>query len=175
MAACLLEQSPSLVEQLAVSGACEGRGTHSAVVANGNGPIAPQQADVRPTVDSITSIVSDANETRQLLCGWYRHGFQIETIPNLLRNPFTLDANQFISAIQKARGVKKPLTTAAISQVREEHARTVVPIARRLGEAMRYEQRLSDLVNEAYGLTPAEVGLMWRTAPPRMPIPPPSL
>ena len=32
------------------------------------------------------------------------------------------------------------------------------------------ERRLSDLVNEAYGLTPDEVDLMWKTAPPRMPI-----
>ena len=30
--------------------------------------------------------------------------------------------------------------------------------------------RLSDLLNQAYGLTPEEVDLMWKTAPPRMPI-----
>ncbi|MBK9745832.1 MAG: hypothetical protein IPO91_03545 [Chloroflexi bacterium] len=35
------------------------------------------------------------------------------------------------------------------------------------------ERRLSDLVNAAYGLTPADIDLMWRTAPPRMPIKPP--
>jgi hypothetical protein len=34
------------------------------------------------------------------------------------------------------------------------------------------ERTLSDLVNQAYGLTPAEIALMWKTAPPRMPIPP---
>lgn len=28
---------------------------------------------------------------------------------------------------------------------------------------------LSDLVNRAYGLTDAEIELLWRTAPPRMP------
>ena len=31
------------------------------------------------------------------------------------------------------------------------------------------ERTLSDLVNQAYGLTPEEVQLMWATAPPRMP------
>ncbi len=31
-----------------------------------------------------------------------------------------------------------------------------------------------DLVNQAYGLTPAEIDLMWQTAPPRMPIPRPA-
>jgi hypothetical protein len=33
------------------------------------------------------------------------------------------------------------------------------------------ERTLSDLVNQAYALTPAEITLMWQTAPPRMPIP----
>ena len=33
-------------------------------------------------------------------------------------------------------------------------------------------ESLSDLVNAAYGLTPDEVALMWRTAPPRMPLDP---
>ena len=41
-----------------------------------------------------------------------------------------------------------------------------------LREAERLERRLSDLVNEAYGLTPDEVRLMWATAPPRMPLTP---
>jgi hypothetical protein len=41
-----------------------------------------------------------------------------------------------------------------------------------LREAERLEWRLSDLVNEAYSLTPDEVRLMWATAPPRMPLVP---
>ena len=48
------------------------------------------------------------------------------------------------------------------------------PPARALGtEALTLERTLSDLVNQAYALTPAETALMWQTAPPRMPIPPP--
>ena len=34
---------------------------------------------------------------------------------------------------------------------------------------MTLERTLSHLVNRAYGLTPAEIALMWQTAPPRMP------
>jgi hypothetical protein len=41
-------------------------------------------------------------------------------------------------------------------------------------EARRLEGRVSDLVNAAYGLTQVEIDLMWKTAPPRMPIPPPA-
>jgi hypothetical protein len=39
-------------------------------------------------------------------------------------------------------------------------------------EVLASERRLSDLVNEAYGLTTDEVELMWQTAPPRMPFTP---
>jgi hypothetical protein len=38
--------------------------------------------------------------------------------------------------------------------------------------ALQLERQLSDLVNEAYGLAPDEVALMWQTAPPRMPFTP---
>lgn len=62
------------------------------------------------------------------------------------------------------------MSAALIKAIREEHARSVAPMARRLAEAARLEQHLSDLVNAAYGLTPADVALMWQTAPPRMPI-----
>lgn len=37
-------------------------------------------------------------------------------------------------------------------------------------EMLRLELRVSDLVNQAYGLTAEDIDLMWRTAPPRMPI-----
>jgi hypothetical protein len=37
-------------------------------------------------------------------------------------------------------------------------------------QAWRAERRVSNLVNQAYGLTPEEVALMWATAPPRMPL-----
>jgi hypothetical protein len=30
---------------------------------------------------------------------------------------------------------------------------------------MKLERTLSDLVNQAYGLTPAEIDLLWKTAP----------
>lgn len=40
----------------------------------------------------------------------------------------------------------------------------------RQDEALKLEQRLAELINAAYGLTPEEVDLLWRTAPPRIPI-----
>jgi hypothetical protein len=39
---------------------------------------------------------------------------------------------------------------------------------------LKLQRMLSCLVNQTYALTPAEIELMWKTAPPRMPIPPPT-
>jgi len=91
----------------------------------------------------------------------------------VLRDPFRLTADQFIAAVGKARGNRKAsLSAAEIGLVRREYAQTVEPMARRLLEALGHERQISDLVNAAYGLTPEEVALMWRTAPPRMPLDP---
>ena len=48
-------------------------------------------------------------------------------------------------------------------------------MALRLAEAARHEAVLSALVNQAYGLTPEDERLLWATAPPRMPVPPPAI
>jgi len=49
-------------------------------------------------------------------------------------------------------------------------ARAIEPARALAAEALSLEQEVSNLVNEAYGLTPEEVAVMWQTAPPRMPI-----
>ena len=56
-----------------------------------------------------------------------------------------------------------------LKHLREEHAKTIAPAREQAAEALQLERQLGDLVNEAYGLTPEEVALMWKTAPPRMP------
>ena len=54
--------------------------------------------------------------------------------------------------------------------MRDEYTRT---IARALAaETLNLERTLSDIISQAHGLTPAEIELVWQTAPPRMPIPP---
>jgi hypothetical protein len=56
------------------------------------------------------------------------------------------------------------LTVADVKRLKEEHARSGVPLQTRAVEARELERAVSDLVNAAYGLTTAEVSLMWRTA-----------
>ena len=61
------------------------------------------------------------------------------------------------------------LTPAALSELRTVYAGQAEPLQDARAEAAKLERRLSDLVNTAYGLTEAEVDLLWRTTPPRMP------
>jgi hypothetical protein len=124
-------------------------------------------------VEVLRSIQAESHEAKRLLTDWYHHGLGIETIPTALRDPFRLSPDQFIAAIAKARGTRRaPLTAAEIGHIRDEYNRTVEPMARRLVEALQRERAISDLVNAAYGLTAEELALMWRTAPPRMPLDP---
>lgn len=54
--------------------------------------------------------------------------------------------------------------------MREMHAEYVALVRGIDREMGTLERRLSDLVNTAYGLSAAEIDLMWKTAPPRMPL-----
>jgi hypothetical protein len=83
-----------------------------------------------------------------------------------------VDSDAFAAEVKRIRGKKNPLSAAALKSLRDEHTRTIEPARAQAAEAQELERRLSDLVNEAYGLTPDEVALMWQTAPPRMPFEP---
>jgi hypothetical protein len=63
-------------------------------------------------------------------------------------------------------------SAAEIARLKQEYADTLIPARNAAAEVLALERKLSDLVNAAYGLTPDEVALMWRTAPPRMPLDP---
>jgi hypothetical protein len=62
-----------------------------------------------------------------------------------------------------------------IAELMREHAAAVEPARQARAEIFALERKLSDLVNDAYGLAPEEVLLMWRTAPKRMPFIPSGL
>ena len=91
-----------------------------------------------------------------------------------LPDPMALDSDALVAEVKKLRGKSKPLTAAALKALRDEDTQTLTPARALAAEALTLERQVSDLVNAAYNLTPAEVQLMWDTAPPRMPISQPS-
>ena len=76
--------------------------------------------------------------------------------------------------MKRIRGKKQPLTAADVHALQDEYTRTIEPARPLAVETLALVRTLSDLVNQAYALTPAEIDLLWQTAPPRMPIPPPT-
>jgi hypothetical protein len=66
------------------------------------------------------------------------------------------------------------LIRPCLHALRHEYTRTIEPARALAAETLNLERTLGDLINQAYALTPAEIDLMWQTAPPRMPIPPPA-
>jgi hypothetical protein len=58
--------------------------------------------------------------------------------------------------------------------LRDEYTRTIEPARALAAKTLNLERTLCDIVNRAYALTPAEIDLVWQTAPPRLPISPPA-
>ena len=65
--------------------------------------------------------------------------------------------------------VGKPLTAAGLHALRDEYTRTIAPFRALAAETLKLERTLSDLVNQSCAMTPAEIDLMWKTAPPACP------
>ncbi len=103
---------------------------------------------------------------------WLHHEFGLEKPGHALSRPYELDADGFAAAVRKALPKSRKLSAADFSRLKQEHADTIEPARRAAAEALKLEHQISDLANEAYGLTPEEVALMWETAPPRMPFTP---
>jgi len=137
-------------------------------------PIARPADSVRKRAITAASrlieIQRQTQECRRVLLNWLLLEHEVVGPNRALLKLFHLDAEHFFAEVSKARGRKNPLTPAAMRSLQEQHATTIQPVRNLIGEADALEHQLSDLVNEAYGLTPEEVELMWRTAPPRMPL-----
>ena len=130
-------------------------------------------------LERLTSIACDRTlalgSTDNLVLDWLRHTIGIEATNRELASPSRLAEDEFVAAVITSLSKKKKSTAAEIGELRREHAATIEPARQARAEIFALENQLSDLVNEAYGLTPEEVALMWRTAPPRMPFTPAGL
>ena len=129
-----------------------------------------QRENAGAHVKILVGIAQRTQEAARMLLDWLRMEYDLEKPGTKLQNPFGLDSDAFVNEVKKRRGKSRPLSAAGLRALREEYAATIEPMRRRLAEGAQLEGRLSELVNAAYGLTEEEVDLMWRTAPPRMPI-----
>jgi hypothetical protein len=132
-------------------------------------PSDDQRSKAEATVTRLIAITESHHAMRKALLDWLRIEHAIEKASLKLQSPTDLDSDAFVAEVKRIRGRKNPLSAAALKSLRDEHARTIEPARTAAREALQLERQLSDLVNAAYGLTPDEVALLWKTAPPRMP------
>lgn len=142
-------------------------------------PIAPPTDEIRSQVEPIVTRLIEITKTNQgsvrEVLDWLRMEQSIEKLGNKLEDFASLDCDQFVQEIKKRKPKGSGLNPKALKEVREVYNDYAPQIQTHRAEALALEIQLSDLVNQAYGLTPEEIDLMWKTAPPRMPIPNPNL
>ena len=141
-------------------------------------PIAPPTDEIRSQVEPIVTRLIEITKTNQEsireVLDWLRMDQHIDKLGNKLEDFASLDCDQFIQEIKKRKPKDSGLNPKALKEVRTVYNDYAPSIQTRKAEALSLEIQLSDLVNQAYGLTPEEIDLMWKTAPPRMPIPNPN-
>jgi hypothetical protein len=137
-------------------------------------PIAEPSSDLRNEIEvasgKVIELTAHQRTIRRQIADWLRVEYDVEKPSIKLQSPIELDSDAFVAEVKKVRGRKNPLTAAGLANLRDEHRRTIEPARALAAESLALERQVSDLVNEAYGLTPEEVALMWETAPPRMPL-----
>ncbi len=138
-------------------------------------PIAPPtdaiRAEAEPIVSRLIEITKANQEAHRDVLDWLRIEHSIDKPGQKLEDFSSLNADEFVKEVKK----RKPKSAGgfspkAVKEAREVYHDYAPAIQSRKAEALTLEHRLSDLVNQAYGLTPEEIDLMWKTAPPRMPI-----
>lgn len=138
-------------------------------------PIAKPPDDMYETVqqhvDKLTSIALKQQLSQKIFLDWIATEFDVVEPGQKIAEFWTLTSDDFVAEVQKRRPKSGGrLTPNALRDLRAGYAEQAAPLLARRQEAQQLERRLAALVNAAYGLTPEDVALLWRTAPPRMPV-----
>ncbi|MBE9231684.1 Eco57I restriction-modification methylase domain-containing protein, partial [Cuspidothrix issatschenkoi LEGE 03284] len=144
-------------------------------------PIAQPTTEIRAEVEEIvTRLIEITKLNGQVykdVLDWLQVEYKIEKLGNKLEDFAALEFAEFVEEVRKrmpkpktAKKASDPLSITAFKALRQAYSDYVPEIQTRKNETVKLEKRLSDLVNQVYQLTPEEIELMWKTAPPRMPI-----
>ena len=129
---------------------------------------------LRITVEaSVAELIEITKRQRKLareVMAWLRFTFGIEKPSKRLADVAALSEAEFLAAVKKNLPAKRFPSVAEVKGLHETYAGTVTDLQSLGNRAAVLERTISDCVNDAYGLTPDDVALMWATAPPRMPL-----
>jgi hypothetical protein len=137
-------------------------------------PIAPpadaQRAKVEPAVERLIAATRERQAAVGDLLFWLRTEFDVTEPGQRLEAFATLTEEDFVREVGRRRPRQGTRSSPAdLHMLRGNYADYATRVRALDAESAQLERRLADLVNRAYGLTPQEVDLLWRTAPPRMP------
>jgi hypothetical protein len=134
-------------------------------------PIASQHPKFDPDdVARIRQLSQRSHEAVVRVSDWLKLEFEIERSKRVALRFIDRGADEFVAGVRYALPKKRKMSSAEIAELKREHAATIEPARQVRAAILALERKLSDLANEAYGLTPEEVERMWATAPPRMPL-----
>ncbi|MEM1042961.1 MAG: DNA methyltransferase [Bacteroidota bacterium] len=136
-------------------------------------PIAEPSAETRDTVEThVADLVRLADERRQHaaeLLDWLCIEHGVATPGRKLESFWTLDDATFAREVKKRSGHSK-LSPALLREILDYYAEATMRLAVLEGSALAHERAITEAVFDAYGITPDERALVWKTAPPRMPL-----
>ncbi|WP_353258473.1 Eco57I restriction-modification methylase domain-containing protein [Prochlorothrix hollandica] len=124
------------------------------------------------TRDLIELIQNDQQANYEVL-DWLQVEQKIAKLGQKLENFTRLDCDRFLEEVRQRQPKGASFGPKVVKQLREVYNDYAPGIQSRQNQALILENQLSDLVNQAYGLTLEDIDLLWKTAPPRMPIPRP--
>jgi len=128
------------------------------------------RAQAEELVPNLMTITKNNHACRAAVLDSLRMQFDVAEPGNKLAEFDALTADEFTQEVLKRRPKKAgKLKAADMKALREMYEDEAVPMQKRKADALAIERKLATLVNEAYGLTPEDVALLWDTAPPRMP------
>jgi TaqI-like C-terminal specificity domain len=133
-------------------------------------PSAKNRAAIEALVKQLVDLAGGRSSGIRAVLDWLRTQFGIDKPTQKLSSLVELSPEEWVAEVTKVRGKKSPLSVQDVKRLKDEHTKSIVPLQKLARDAEQLERRVSDVVNAAFGLTPAEVQLMWDTAPPRMPI-----
>ncbi len=129
------------------------------------------RAEAENNVKTLTELSSLSHQKSQELFDWLRLEYGIIQLGQKLEDYASLTADSFAAEVkQRIPKLASRLTPAKLTELKKFHDEYATLERKRKAEIMTLERRLADLVNQAYGLSKEDIELLWKTAPPRMPI-----
>ncbi|MBK1719131.1 hypothetical protein CKO27_16030 [Thiocystis violacea] len=137
-------------------------------------PIADPTPEIRREVEERAAAALELTRLTQRESGelltWLRLELGVEKPGQRLETFADLTGEAFAAEVCKRRPKGAPrLTPRTLTELTDTHRRYATAAQARAAQRRALERRMSDLVIQAYQLTDAEIDLLWRTAPPRMP------